>query len=358
MKTIFTSLLLFVLIAVNAQNEFFVHKATSATIVGNATLIDHPFLNNNPGAYFVVSHAWNPPGGSNVYNNKISGLYYSSDYAKWVIYNQDTTEFIPDTNFFVYIPEAGYGAEFTVTDANSDGLYAYLDYLGTNGEPDAVVVVNPIYTTYINRNVGLWYNGTKWALFNEDGVSTFTIGQKFMISMSGSNQVAYKHQATASNIQNNWTIIDHPLLNNNPNGKFVFTHNWGAGGDSSNVIYNKVPGAWYDGSRWCIYNEDLSSFAENLTFNLVIDTTTMGVEDEVQTITMAYPNPMVNEINFSSKDKIEEIRIYNMVGEELVNKKANSSNTAQLNVSHLPSGVYVAVIKTNKGVGTTKLVKK
>lgn len=357
MKTIFTALILFVLSALNAQNEFFVHKATASTTQGgNATLIDHPYLNNNPNAYFVVSHAWNPPGGSSVYNNKINGLYYSASDGKWLIYNQDNSSFILDASFFVYIPPVGWGAEFTVTDANSDGNYAYLDYSGTNDNPDAVIVINPIYTTYIDKNVGLWYNGSKWALYNE-GNTGINVGQKFMISMAASNQVEYKHQSAATNIQDNWTIIDHPLLNDNPNAKFVFTHNWGAAGSSSNVLYDKVPGAWYDGSRWCIYNEDLTPFAENLTFNLIIDATTMGVEDAELTKTTVFPNPMNNEINFNSKNIIQEIRIYNMTGQELINTKANT-NTIKLDVSKLPSGIYVATIKTDKGVETQKLIKK
>lgn len=357
MKTIFTSFLLFVLVMLNAQNEFFVHKATSSTIVGYATLIDHPYLNNNPDAFFVVSHAWNPPGGSSVYNNKISGLFYSIENSGWVIYNQDSSNLIVDSSYFIYIPQSGYGAELTASATNIYGNYVILDYPYTNNNPDAVVIVNPIYTTYINNNLGLWYDGNNWKLYNEDGTTGFTIGQKFMIGVAGNNQVAYRHQATVANIESNWTVIDHPLLNNNPNGKFVFTHNWGEDSTSSNVLYDKVAGAWYDGSRWCIYNEDQTNFTQNLMFNLVIDTTTMGVEDIEASQTTIYPNPVVNDVHITSKNTIEEIRIYNMTGEEVL--KNNSNATAvQLNVSKLPSGVYVVVIKTSKGVETKKLVKK
>lgn len=132
----------------------------------------------------------------------------------------------------------------------------------------------------------------------------------------------------------------------------------GAQGETSNVIYDQVPGAWYDGSRWCIYNENTTPFIENITFNLIIDATTMGVEDSELNKTTVFPNPMVNEVNFSSKDKIEEIRLYDMTGRELMKNLSNPSNQIKLDVSKLPSGIYVAVIKTNRAVETAKILKK
>lgn len=354
MKTIFTSLLLFFLVLVDAQTDFYVHKAISTNIFGNATKLDHPRLNNKPNASFVISHVWNPPGGSSVYNNKISGLYY--DGAYWVIYNQDNSDFIPNSSFFVYIPEPGWGAQFTVTDANINDGYADLDYGGTNNNPEAIVVANPIYTTYINKNIGLWYTGSKWSLFNENSTS-IGVGQKFMIAMPISTEVSYKHQSSVSNITDNWTVIDHPLLNNNPNAKFVFTHNWGAQNDSSNVIHDKVVGAWYDGARWCLYNEDQTAFPVNVLYNLIIDGNSMGVEDAELTKISVYPNPMVNEVKIQSENFIQDVRVYTTNAEEVMRSSVNSKEV-NLNVSKLSKGVYVFVIQTDKGIETLKLIKK
>src|SRR5690606_10861707 len=256
-----------------------------------------------------------------VYNTKATGVFYSTDLNKWVIYNLDSDTFSPGTSFFIYIPEPAYGAVHTVASA---GSYSILDYAGINGDDEACVVVSPNFSSvvgYVNENVGLWYGGTnQWNLYYESG-TPFEAGEKFMVTIAGNNQVPYRHVATASNITSNWTTIDHPMLNDNPNAKFVFLHNWGAQDDPENVIYDEVAGAWYDGSRWGIYSEDLSAFPENAMFNLIIDATTMGTTEVEMVKTTFYPNPVIDEIHFTSASKIEEIQMFNMAGERLVSTK-------------------------------------
>lgn len=61
-----------------------------------------------------------------------------------------------------------------------------------------------------------------------------------------------------------------------------------------------------------------------------------------------YPIPSRNELNiFSDKTVIENIRIFDVQGKELLIGKA-SSNAVKINVSHLSSGVYI--LKANEFV--------
>lgn len=357
MKTLYLFLMIFMLSQLNAQDEFITFTATDSNISLDAAIIDHPYLNDNPNAILVVSHVWNPGGEGGVYNTTATGVHYSNTFNKWLIYNLDSTDFIPNTSFFIYIPGPIYGAVHTVASA---GIYSILDYSGINGDDEACVVVSPNYSSvvgYINENVGLWYGDTnQWNLYYEGG-TPFQEDEKFMIAITGENQVPYRHVATASTISGNWTTIDHPMLNDNPNAKFTFLHNWGAQDDPENVLYDEVAGAWYDGSRWAIYNEDISAFPENAMFNLVIDATTMGTTDVEMVKATFYPNPVIDEIHFNSPYKIEEIQIFNMAGERLVSTKGTAP-TETLNISQLSSGVYVAIIKTEKGVESLKVIKK
>ncbi len=357
MKTLYLFFTLFILSQLNAQDEFITFTATDSNISGNAAIIDHPYLNDNPEAVLVVSHLWNPLGEGGVYNTIATGVFYSTDFNKWVIYNLDATAFPPNTSFFIYIPGSIYGVVHTVASA---GVYSILDYSGINNDEEACVVVSPTYSAsvgYINENVGLWYGDTnQWNLYYESG-NSFEAQEKFMIAITGENQVPYRHVATASTIDGNWTRIDHPMLNDNPNAQFVFLHNWGAQDDPENVIYDEVAGAWYDGSKWAIFSEDLSAFPENAMFNLVIDATTMGIDEVEMVKTTFFPNPVIDEIHFSSPFKIEEIHIYNMAGEELIKAKGTASMET-LNISKLTSGVYVVIIKTEKGTESFKMIKK
>jgi hypothetical protein len=72
-----------------------------------------------------------------------------------------------------------------------------------------------------------------------------------------------------------------------------------------------------------------------------------------------YPNPAANYLTIDTRDlqsKNYNIRIYDDVG-DLVLEKCLSDSKTTLNISSLPVGMYVAEIKTEKGVMVKKFVK-
>ncbi len=101
----------------------------------------------------------------------------------------------------------------------------------------------------------------------------------------------------------------------------------------------------------CRTNED----GEVEDYSVVVGV--MGVEDLQANQTKVYPNPVVDIVNISSKNTIENVMIYNLTGQEVLVEKANGKDVA-MNLSSLPSGAYVAKIKTDAGVETVKIIKK
>lgn len=90
--------------------------------------------------------------------------------------------------------------------------------------------------------------------------------------------------------------------------------------------------------------------------NLVL-TSTMAVSDLEAVKVTAYPNPVVDQLNFTSKEIINEVKIFNTNG-QLV--QVATANDAKLSVSvgSLKSGIYVAQVTTAKGTQTIKVIKK
>jgi len=66
-----------------------------------------------------------------------------------------------------------------------------------------------------------------------------------------------------------------------------------------------------------------------------------------------YPIPAKNEVNISSSEKIENISIYNSLGQFLFD-----SNATKINIEKLTKGVYYLKVKTDKGVKVEKLIKE
>lgn len=70
-----------------------------------------------------------------------------------------------------------------------------------------------------------------------------------------------------------------------------------------------------------------------------------------------YPNPVTNILNLDYEEEISNIKIFNLLGQEMINKNVNA-NTQQIDLSQLAIGTYVAKISVNNAVKTFKLIKK
>jgi len=82
-----------------------------------------------------------------------------------------------------------------------------------------------------------------------------------------------------------------------------------------------------------------------------------GVEDEIVTAEVSiYPNPASTIVTINS-NKATELVIYNAIGKEIkvITKPATTEN---INVAHLPNGIYFVQVKNGNTVLTKKIVIK
>ena len=73
-----------------------------------------------------------------------------------------------------------------------------------------------------------------------------------------------------------------------------------------------------------------------------------------------YPNPFHESISITSSDNIENINVYNLIGEKVYSKQFSSNGqVSNLNVdlNSLESGIYMLSVKTNNSRETYRLVK-
>ena len=75
------------------------------------------------------------------------------------------------------------------------------------------------------------------------------------------------HTAKESNIDRNWTVIDHPLANDNPDAILLATPNWSHG-----VYNNHHIGVWFEPTqrRWAVFNQDLAPMPVGADFNIAV----------------------------------------------------------------------------------------
>lgn len=70
-----------------------------------------------------------------------------------------------------------------------------------------------------------------------------------------------------------------------------------------------------------------------------------------------YPNPANDVINVKANTVINLVQLYDVQG-RILTTKLNHENTAVLNLSNYPSGVYFIQVSTENGVKTEKVIKK
>lgn len=266
-----------------AQNSvFFTHTSTAGNISGSWTGIDNAYLNNNPNALVFATPAYNPGGGSSgIYHNHNVGVFYSPSTQRWGIYNEDGADMTADSAFFVYVSHPSYDLAFRhITTAESTtSNYTVLNHPQLNGNPNAVVNVIHNYPSgsgqYFNHTLGVWYSTSRqrWTIYmNESG--TMPDGFQFNVLVQANKETSFVFKADASNIQpginDHVAVIDHPLLNNNPNALVYAMHNWNPAGISSAVIDNHPLGVLYTGGRWTVYHTDFEAIPVNAAYNIFV----------------------------------------------------------------------------------------
>ena len=70
-----------------------------------------------------------------------------------------------------------------------------------------------------------------------------------------------------------------------------------------------------------------------------------------------YPNPVKDVLNLSYNNTIDEVKIYNLLGQEVYSNVINATESS-LNVSQLTLGTYLVRVKSNNEISTFKIIKQ
>ncbi|MFK5878607.1 MAG: T9SS type A sorting domain-containing protein [Flavobacteriaceae bacterium] len=89
----------------------------------------------------------------------------------------------------------------------------------------------------------------------------------------------------------------------------------------------------------------------------ISSTSTLSVEDNIIEGFSIYPNPVNNMLSFRALDNIETISIYNLLGQEVMRAEPRQLQ-AQINMTDLPTGMYVIKVLVGEQLGSYRVVKQ
>lgn len=86
----------------------------------------------------------------------------------------------------------------------------------------------------------------------------------------------------------------------------------------------------------------------------------VGIKPVVdQTVALkVVPNPVEDHFTVSTSATIKEVKMLNNMGQELDVRSTIKGTSVEVDASQLPTGAYLIHVKTNKGVGTEKVIKQ
>jgi hypothetical protein len=266
-----------VLIPTTGTNVF-VHKASEGT--GNFTYINNALTNDKPNAAIFITPNYNPGGTGGRYANFPIGVSYDGTNKKWAIYNRSgPLSTMPlNTAFNVFIPAAGDGIfVHTATAANIIGYYTTMDNTLLNSNPNALVFITPNYNPggvgglYDSRYNGVYYNGNKWGVSNQDGGS-ISANLAFNVLTLVPNPAVFVHTSTAVNSEVNISNFDHALTNSNPNAVVFVTQRLNLAGGVGGVPNNHAIGVYYEpgAKQWGVFNQDKVDMPLDAVFNVFV----------------------------------------------------------------------------------------
>jgi hypothetical protein len=255
----------------------FTYMATTSNTSGYITTINSAFSNNNPNILFEVSQLY-----TGAYDPHPLGVWYNSLAGRWTIFNEDTQAMTIGTSFSIREQPASCTALpvwqvylHTATASNTAGDHTVLDSIVTDYNPNAVVEVTQDYRgVYDPHEVGVYYTGSQWAIFNEDQ-APMPAGAAFDLSVGQAQQTAYQnvyiHAATAANTFGHVTYPSDGEFTN-PNLTPRVNQVWNAN-DVCGCVYNPhAVGLWYNplAGRWSVYNVDRAPMPAGAAFFISI----------------------------------------------------------------------------------------
>lgn len=151
---------------------------------------------------------------------------------------------------------------------NTRSNSTYINAEGLNNNPNAIIIVEYDETTRAANQhaIGVWYNGTQWAIFNQDR-ATMPAGLTFNLTWKNADDKSFVFRSNNGNTQ-----LDHPLINNNPSARFFASQVWNPGG--SGGVYNNSEitlGYNAETGKWILKNTSGNALPAGAAFNILIE---------------------------------------------------------------------------------------
>ena len=243
---------------------------------------------------------------------------------------------------------------------DSTGLPYVIDFEGSLSTPDCTSVINDgsgnVWTVVSNPGYGFTTNTLRYAWNTTNAANTWFFtqglnligGQSYTITYDYGNSSATTYDeklrvaygTSPSSISMTTTLADYPNI---------------LGADLINDSIEFTPATsdiYYFGFQAYSDADEFYLFVDNISIDA-----TLSIDDVTQNQFSYFPNPVKNTLQLNAQNNIQNISIYNMLGQEVLRTTPNNVDSI-VNMSALQTGAYFVKVTINDITETVRIIKQ
>lgn len=102
---------------------------------------------------------------------------------------------------------------------------------------------------------------------------------------------------------------------------------------------------------------DAPGTGDTYFFDELFIETNLGVDNNASVALSLFPNPVTTELNIEAKTAIQNVTIFNILGQQVRNVSASGVST-RVDVADLKAGAYIAQVQTAAGSSALRFIKQ
>jgi hypothetical protein len=259
-----------------------------------------------------------------------------------------------------------------VGDAKVDSGYLYLDGDDDGVEIPEIGIQNEVtYAMWVYPTADLstlqFSGGININSWPENGIH-FKL-RNGLVNV-GINNFGADLEGTTVVLPNEWSHIALTVSESDAN---IYLNGVNEGTKSLDKVWDLIVGTAYIGAwnnNGTIEREMAGKMDEVLIYDVALDEDEIatlaedtpiyvsGISTKTFELTTLYPNPVNDVLYIENASGIENVEIYDIVGNLVLNVKNNNNALLPINVSSFESGVYLIRAYTSKGISISRFIKQ
>lgn len=130
---------------------------------------------------------------------------------------------------------------------------------------------------------------------------------------------------------------------------------------SSNIYWEYTEGTGIEGAPFVIYSGHTESWifveeTREAVYQFIGECDVLGVSENTHDSFSFYPNPTSNKLSLNAANNIDDVVIYNMLGQKVLETKIGATSS-DISLSNLAKGPYIMNVSVEGQIGSYKILK-